>query len=491
MPDQPMPRELVETLAELARRRRTNKIAAYAPSPKQVEFHAAGADHRERLFSAGNQLGKTMAGSHEAAMHATGRYPDWWKGRRWSRPVSCWVGSEDTKALREGAQTSLLGRIDDGEQLGTGAIPADAIVGTTASRGAAGAIDTVILRHQLTGGTSRLVFKTYEQGRKAWQAATLDFVWFDEEPPADIYSEGLARIAATDGMVWLTCTPLLGMSKVQKGFYGDQLTPDKHRTMMTIDDAVHIPEKRKAQIIAGYPEHEREARTKGIPMRGSGLIFPVAESTYRVDQFPVPNWWPQLGALDFGWDHPTAAVKLAWDRDADCVYVTHCYRVRRATPVIHAAALKAWGPWLPWAWPHDGNNDTAAGENLSTQYRKQGLRMLPEHAQFEDGGHSVEAGLMDMLDRLQTGRLKVFAHLADWFEEARMYHRKDGKVVKEDDDLMSATRYGCMSLRFALVPGRPRGGQLHAVGTYDPYSPPLAGQIEMPDGRMLPDTAIH
>jgi hypothetical protein len=75
--------------------------------------------------------------------------------------------------------------------------------------------------------------------------------------------------------------------------------------------------------------------------------------------------------------------------------------------------------------------------------------MLYTHAQFEDGSVSVEAGLMDMLTRMQTGRFKVFKHLNDWWDEFRLYHRKDGRVVKEGDDLMSATRYALMMLRFA------------------------------------------
>jgi len=90
-----------------------------------------------------------------------------------------------------------------------------------------------------------------------------------------------------------------------------------------------------------------------------------------------------------------------------------------------------------------------AGIALAKQYAAQGLDMLHEHAQFEDGSVSVEAGLMDMLDRMETGRFRVFADLHDWFEEFRLYHRKDGKVVKERDDLMSATRYGLMMLRYA------------------------------------------
>lgn len=224
----------------------------------------------------------------------------------------------------------------------------------------------------------------------------------------------------------------------------------RHVTRMTLWDVDHLTEPERQRILDSYPPHERDARAKGLPQLGSGRIFPVDEAWISVDAFETPPHWPLLGGIDFGWDHPTAAVRIAWDRDADAVYITHCYRVRHATPVVHAAALKAWGV-IPWAWPRDGLNDTAAGENLAQQYGDQGLSMLPDPAAFEDGGNSVEAGLMQMLDRMQTGRLKVFAHLADWFDEFRLYHRKDGRVVKEYDDLMAATRYALMMLRHARV----------------------------------------
>lgn len=248
----------------------------------------------------------------------------------------------------------------------------------------------------------------------------------------------------------------------------------RHVTRMTIDDAEHYTPEQRAAIIASYPAHEREARAKGVPMLGSGRIFPIEESIITCARMAVPKWWPVIGGMDFGFDHPTAAVKLAWDREVDCVYVTNAYRRREATPVVHAAALKAWGERLVWAWPHDGNNETAAGPALKGQYEAQGLNMLPEAARYEDEkrGNHVEPGLMDMLDRMETGRLKVFADLAEWFEEFRLYHRKDGKVVKLADDLMSATRYGIMSLRFAEVPAdRLRWGDPETASSedYDPF----------------------
>jgi hypothetical protein len=77
--------------------------------------------------------------------------------------------------------------------------------------------------------------------------------------------------------------------------------------------------------------------------------------------------------------------------------------------------------------------------------------MMPNRATFEDGSNGLEAGVAEMHDRMQTGRLKVFEHLAEWFEEFNTYHRKDGLIVKEADDLLSATRYAMMMRRFAVV----------------------------------------
>lgn len=221
-------------------------------------------------------------------------------------------------------------------------------------------------------------------------------------------------------------------------------------TRMTIDDAEHYTPDARAAIIASYPAHEREARVRGIPTLGSGRVFPVSDETIEEDAIAPAKHWPLIGGIDFGWDHPTAAVKIAWDRDADCVHVLNSYRVREQTPIIHAAALEAWGKTLPWAWPHDGlQHDKGSGDQLADQYRKRGLNMLPERATFDDGSHGLEAGISEMLDRMQTGRLKVAKHLTEWFDEFRMYHRKDGLIVKERDDLMSATRYAIMMLRFA------------------------------------------
>jgi Bacteriophage terminase large (ATPase) subunit and inactivated derivatives len=432
---------------ERANRLRTNRLRSYRPYAKQREFHAKGALYRERLFMAGNQLGKTLAGAAEAAMHLTGEYPDWWDGLRFDEPIVMLAGSESYELTRDGVQRLLVGPPDQEENWGTGFIPARCIVSRTRRMGVANSLDSVTVRH-VSGGLSTVYFKAYEQGRGKWQASTVHFVWFDEEPPEDVYYEGITRTNATQGSIAVTFTPLKGMSSVVARYLLED-SEDRTTVTMTIDDAEHYSPEERAKIIASYPAHEREARTKGIPSLGSGLIFPVLEEDIVVQPFAIPSYWVQICGIDFGWDHPTAAARLAWDRDNDVVYLTATYRKREAPPVIHAAAVRAWGDWLPWAWPHDGNNDTAAGPNLATQYREQGLRMLPERATFVDGSNGVEAGLMEMLDRMQTGRFKVFSNCVEFLEERRLYHRKDGKVVKERDDTISAARYALMMKRFA------------------------------------------
>ncbi len=438
--------------ADLQSRLDRQRLKSYRPYSKQKDFHAAGANYRERLLMAGNQLGKTVAGAMEAAMHLTGEYPDWWAGRRFDKPTVGWAAGVTGESTRDNPQRLLMGRVG---KIGTGSIPADRIVGQTAARGVADLIDTVEVAH-ISGGKSILQFKAYEKGREKWQGETLDFVWFDEEPPQDIYSEGLTRTNATGGIAWMTFTPLLGMSEVVKRFLVAK-PGGTHVTTMTIEDAEHYTPQQRAAIIEAYPEHEREARANGVPVLGSGAVFPVKESTLKEQAIDIPEIWSRLCGLDIGWDHPTAAVWIAHDRDTDTVHVYDCYRLSKETPIVHGAAIKARGDWIPVAWPHDGlQHDKGSGEQIAKQYRGQGVKMLPERATFDDGSNGVEAGISEMLDRMKTGRLRVAAHLNEWWEEFRMYHRKDGLIVKEGDDLMSATRYAIMMLRYAKTKPKPK-----------------------------------
>jgi phage terminase large subunit-like protein len=426
-----------------------NKIMAYQPYPKQREFHALGEDHRERALLASNQSGKTHAAGSEISYHTTGRYPDWWEGRRFDGPVRGWVAGTSAEGTRDTVQRILLGDILDP---GTGTIPKSSIRELKKARTVNGAIGQMFIHH-VSGGTSYIGVRTYEQPIERWAGESLNFVWYDEEPPLAHYTEGLTRLNARKGIAMLTMTPLLGMTKTVKQFYPHPTTFDRALVMMTIDDVGHFTDNEKEQIIASYPEYEREARTRGIPMLGSGRVFPVTMESISCKPFEIPEHWPLLGGIDFGWDHATGCVATAWDRDADCIYITHVYKERERTPSQMAVELKHWnGNAMPWTWPHDGYvHDRGSGVSIADQYRREGVRMLREHATFETGGHGLEAGLLDMLQRMQSGRFKVFHHLEDWFGEFNIYHRKDGRVVKESDDLISATRMCVMAKRFARV----------------------------------------
>ena len=443
-----MLRERLDLAKEMDRRVRTNLLRQYKPYAKQIEFHNAGT--RERLFMAGNQLGKTLAGAAEAAMHLTGLYPDWWKGHRFTKQIVMLAGSESYELTRDGVQRLLVGPPPNEDDWGTGYIPAAAIVDRTRRSGVSNALDSVSVKH-VSGGVSSLLFKAYEQGRGKWQANTVDYVWFDEEPPEDVYYEGITRTNATRGLIAVTFTPLKGMSAVVARYLLEE-SDDRSVTRMTIEDADHYTPEDRAKIIASYPAHEREARTKGVPSMGSGRIFPIEESLIVVEPFVIPAIWPQINGIDFGWDHPFAATRCAWDRDNDVFYVIGEYRQREASPIIHSASIKPWGDWIPVAWPHDGlQHDKGSGEQLAAQYRTQGLNLTAERATFDDGTNGVEAGVSDMLQRMQTGRWRVFSTCQSWLEEFRLYHRADGQIVKERDDLLSASRYALMMKRFASV----------------------------------------
>lgn len=458
-------KELLANLEELERRRTFRKLDFFVPYAKQQTFMDAGAAKRERCLLAGNQLGKTETGAFETACHLTGDYPPDWMGRKWDRPVKGWAAGETGLLTRDVQQKKLMGEPGVPELLGTGFIPKEAILDTSLARGVTDAYDTVVVQHKTNGvedGQSILRFKSYEQGRQKFQGETLDFAWMDEEPPEDVYNETLTRVTATKGMVYCTFTPLKGMSGVVMR-YLNEASDDRFAITMVIEDALHIPAEERAKIIAGYAAHERDARARGVPLLGSGRIFQFSDEA--VQEAPleyIPAHWTKLWGVDFGIGHPFAAVLILWDRDNDVIHIHAGVRVSDQGPLQHAAAMKPIGANVPVAWPQDGTQrDKGSLEPLAKQYKTHGLQMLPEHAKFVDGSNSTEAGIEEMRERMETGRLKVAAHLSDWFEEFRLYHRKDGLIVKLRDDLLSATRVAVMAKRFSrAVPlGGPTTGR--------------------------------
>lgn len=446
-------RRTLEALEALDYRKTYRRFEYFAPYPRQMEFLSLGLIKRERLLMAANRVGKTETGAFEMACHLTGQYPKWWVGRRFERPVVAWVCGETASAVRDVCQAKLCGAPGVENAFGTGLIPREAFADRPSlARGVTDAYDTIQVRH-LSGGVSLATFKSYEQGREKFQAAGLDVIWFDEEPSLTIYGEGLTRIGERGGIAYMTFTPINGPTGVVLRFT-DEPSPDRAVVSMTLDDIPddgHISPAERRRIIDGYLPHEREARARGVPMMGEGRIFTTPEEQIVEPAIAeVPPFWKKLWGIDFGIGHPFGAVLALYDSDEDRIHIHATYRAADALSIVHAAALKRLGANVPIAWPKDGTDrDAHSGEPLAEGYRKHGLLMLPEHATWVGGGMSTAAGLKEWDERERTGRLKVASHLSDWLEERRMYHAKDGKVVKIKDDLMSATRVVIMMKRFA------------------------------------------
>jgi phage terminase large subunit-like protein len=438
----------LKALEAQAKARREAAMRRFKPYDKQRAFFDAGTSKRERLFMAGNQLGKSEAGAFEVACHLTGQYPEWWEGRRFDGPVKAWAAGETSLAVRDVSQKKLCGEPGVLDALGTGMIPRSVFASKpTLGHGATDAFDTIQVKH-ISGGVSILRFKSYEQGRQKFQGETLDFIWMDEEPDLAIYTECLTRTNATNGFVFVTFTPLKGRSDVVIRFLDDP-SPDRTVVSMTIEDVAHIKPDEKARIISSYPAHEREARINGTPMLGSGRIFAYSEESISEPSLTyIPAHWYKGWAIDFGIGHPFAAVLMLHDRDNDVIHVHHAFKIADALPITHAARMTPLGINVPVSWPHDGDSrEKSSGETLASAYKAAGLKMQPEHATFPEGGYDTEAGILEMSQRMATGRFKVAEHLSEWFEEYRFYHRKDGMIVKVKDDILSATRIGIMDRR--------------------------------------------
>src|SRR6516165_4032436 len=263
---------------EKTRRLTENRLQYYRPYKRQKEFHDAGALYRERLLCAANQVGKTFAAAMELAAHASGQYPSWWQGYRFDRAIRAWAAGETTEVVRATIQLLLLG---EPGQHGTGCIPKSALVEVVPARGLAELADIIRVQH-VSGDVSTISLKAYSQGRERFQGATIDYLWLDEEPDPEIFSEALTRTNIAAGPAVLTFTPLKGMSTVVKRYLHDQSTA-RHVTTMTLDDAGHYSAEDKKRIAAQYPDHERDTRTKGVPQMGSGRVFLVDEEKLLVD----------------------------------------------------------------------------------------------------------------------------------------------------------------------------------------------------------------
>lgn len=448
--------ELAKLLEEKAKRVHYNRIETLFPDegpyrrelyPKHVEFMNAGKQYRQRAIIAGNRTGKTLMGAYEMTCHLTGIYPKWWRGRVFEDPVSAWVASIRNSDTKDIIQGELMGSPMDE---GSGMIPKHLIVKSVRKPGLADAIETVYVRH-ITGGISKCTFKAYEQGRDGFQGTKQQVIWLDEEPrDHGIFTECLTRTMddKNPGIIYCTFTPLYGLSETVLSFMPNgnvpvggvsPETPYRYITQVSWEEVPHLNEEQKKEILASYSPFEREARSRGIPSLGSGALYPYFEEDISVDPFEIPIYWPRAFGLDVGWNR-TAGVWGAMDPDSKRIYLYSEHYEGQAVPAVHASAIKARGDWITGAIdPRSDTRSQVDGTRLVDLYLAEGLNLFP-------ADNSVEAGIYKVGQLLESGQLKVFKTLKNWFSEFRIYRRDEkGKIIKKNDHLMDATRYLIMS----------------------------------------------
>ncbi|HLJ77857.1 MAG TPA: terminase family protein [Acidobacteriaceae bacterium] len=387
---------------------------------------------------AANRVGKTESGAYEATCHATGIYPHWWKGRRFPGPTEGWACGTTAETCRDIVQKALLGGVSE---MGSGMIPRHLILDVKPRpHGLKDAKEQILVRHA-SGGVSVIGLKSYEQGRKSFEGTAKHWIWDDEEPPSDVYSEQTMRTATVRGILWLTFTPLQGMSEVVKGFVEPEKGKEKWYVQAGWKDAPHIPEDEKEELIRTTLPHELKARTEGEPSLGIGAIYPIAEDRIVCKEMVIPDSWPRSYGMDVGWNW-TAVVWGARNPSTNTTYMYADYLGEQEAPAVHAAAVRAKGEWIEGAIdPAANGRSQVDGQKLMDIYRRLGLKLIK-------ADNAVSSGLKVCWEGLVDGTIKVMPSCENWLREFRKYHRDTkGAIVKANDHLMDAWRYRMVSGR--------------------------------------------
>jgi len=460
-------------LAEMTRRKKDEKLRYYNTGDrihhKQIAFHRD--EHRNRWLLGGNRTGKTVGGAVEAVWMARGNHPD----KNITRATRGWVVSLDYNVQRDVAQKEVLtwlnpkwikniemrqGRKDNPEN---------------------GIIDFIEVESE-HGGTSIIAFKSCDQGRAKFQGTSQDWIWFDEEPPKDIYDECKMRVVDTRGYIWGTMTPLQGLTWVYDIIYmNENNDPEvKYWLMEWADNPWLSPDEIK-QLEATMSEDEREARQYGKFVAMSGLVYKeFVEDIHVIDPFEIPPEWYNNICIDPGLAAPLSCHFYAVDYDGNIYVIAEHYEAERGIE-YHSARIHEIAEDLGWPrekrWASDrgqiralidsaANQKTLAAEKTVTQlFREQGIMVNPRVNKDKwTGIQRVKMYLKlrpnEQVDVWPKGKPKlfIFRNCPMLIREMKSYRWKpekkikgyEGKSVtdepiKRDDHSMDELRYFCMS----------------------------------------------
>ena len=215
-----------------------------------------------------------------------------------------------------------------------------------------------------------------------------------------------------------------------------------------MDQVPHLSEEAKRDLWAETPPYLRDARIKGIPVFGAGLIYPIPDDDIKVaaSSIQLADNWPRCFAMDVSFNK-TAVAWFAKNPISQVVYLYDCHYQGREEPALHAEAIKARGAWIP------GVIDPRA-DNRSADDSKHLFKMYTEHYKLNlfKAEASVTSGITEVWQMLVSGMLKISdaPAMAPFWKEFRMYRTKQNKdgdisVVKQDDHLCDCLRYFVVS----------------------------------------------
>ena len=445
--------------------------------PWQKEFVELTSSHHVVNLIASNQTGKSEVAMGIVACLSTGIIPEWWKGRKYDRPVKIMVAGVDSSHNANTLQEKLMGtnawKIKS--ERGSGMIPKEYLMEETAISPRGKDLETIKIKH-ISGGMSEILFRAYSQGREAAQGFPADFIIIDEQPPDDFWTEALTRTVATNGCVICSFTPLKGMPEegvVHKTFqlpdvkgapydkYGAKRKSDKDWALVraTWDDIGHITEAKKEATKSKYPDYEVATRCYGMPMAGHGRVFPFTrdEITYSNQDVFIDDRWPRLIGIDighgFGRD-PSAAVLAVYDEDSDIIYIDNVKRESTDTTKDLARLIVTVEHQCPVAFPSDANRSSMSSDStVAQQLREMDINLLthpfmnPRGADGKKNNYKMP-GIKHISERMREGKLKInTSRCSQLLDELDQYSYTDtGKLQDGNDHCIDAFRYAVMSV---------------------------------------------
>ena len=432
---------------ELERRRKQNVLARYNAGrrkhKKQMAFHRC--KKRNRWVFGGNRSGKTECGAVEAIWMARGIHPY----RRNRKDVFGWVVSLSQQVQRDVAQSKIL------HYLPKNWIADIVMLSGRKDSPASGIIDQIKLKN-VFGGISTIGFKSCDQGREKFQGASLDFVWFDEEPPRDIYEECLMRVMDRKGDIFGTMTPLKGRTFVYNEIYlNARRNPEVWYEFMNWEDNPFLSASEVKLLEGALDQSSLDSRKYGRFSEGYGLVYPeFDESVHVVKPFSVPSEWQENVSIDPGLHNPLSAHWYCVDWDGNIYVVAEHYEKGRDID-FHAAAIDEISRRL--GWKRDGSGrisaliDSAAGQrtlasskSVSELFYERGIAVNP------NVDKDVFSGISRVKSYLARGNgqpdIYIFDCCENMIAEFKSYSWGAGdRPIKAGDHAMDELRYFVMS----------------------------------------------